>query len=85
MLNETVEDDDNKANLPDDWEEGLTFTAKSSRKYSFNPISLLFTTINKNNWGCSIVRPFLIFFYSVLFFRRFCEVPFHFDFFVFPK
>lgn len=32
VLNETVDDDD-KQNLPDDWEEGLTFTAKSSRKY----------------------------------------------------
>lgn len=34
VLNETVDDDD-KQNLPDDWEEGLTFTARSSRKYSF--------------------------------------------------
>lgn len=33
VLNETVEDDE-KQNLPDDWEEGLTFTARSSRKYS---------------------------------------------------
>lgn len=33
VLNETVdEDDDVKANLPEDWEEGLTFTAKASRK-----------------------------------------------------
>lgn len=31
VLNETVDDDD-KQNLPDDWEEGLTFTARSSRK-----------------------------------------------------
>lgn len=31
VLNETAEDDD-KQNLPDDWEEGLTFTARSSRK-----------------------------------------------------
>lgn len=31
VLNETV-DDDEKANLPEDWEEGLTFTAKTSRK-----------------------------------------------------
>ncbi|XP_055295270.1 sodium/hydrogen exchanger 3 isoform X18 [Sitodiplosis mosellana] len=30
VLNETV-DDDEKQNLPDDWEEGLTFTARSSR------------------------------------------------------
>ncbi|XP_031624309.1 sodium/hydrogen exchanger 3 isoform X4 [Contarinia nasturtii] len=29
VLNETV-DDDEKQNLPDDWEEGLTFTARSS-------------------------------------------------------
>lgn len=34
VLHETVDDDD-KANLPDDWEEGLTFTAKTSRKYSY--------------------------------------------------
>lgn len=33
VLNETVDDDD-KQNLPDDWEEGLTFTARSSRKYT---------------------------------------------------
>lgn len=46
MLNETVADDDNKANLPDDWEEGLTFTAKSSRKYSFDPIILLLIVSN---------------------------------------
>lgn len=34
VLNETVDDDDDdvKANLPEDWEEGLTFTAKASRK-----------------------------------------------------
>lgn len=33
VLNETVDDDD-KQNLPEDWEEGLTFTARSSRKYT---------------------------------------------------
>lgn len=38
MLNETV-DDDEKQNLPDDWEEGLTFTARSSRKYNLSHIS----------------------------------------------
>lgn len=37
VLNETQDDDeedddDEKKKLPDDWEEGLTFTAKSSRK-----------------------------------------------------
>lgn len=32
VLNETVDDDDVKPNLPEDWEEGLTFTAKASRK-----------------------------------------------------
>lgn len=37
VLNETV-DDDEKQNLPDDWEEGLTFTARSSRKY--HPLSI---------------------------------------------
>lgn len=39
VLNENQDDDgdddDEKKNLPDDWEEGLTFTAKSSRKYQF--------------------------------------------------
>lgn len=33
VLNETHDDED-KQNLPDDWEEGLTFTAKSSREYN---------------------------------------------------
>lgn len=37
VLNETQDDDDDvKKNLPDDWEEGLTFTAKSSRKYQLH-------------------------------------------------
>lgn len=34
VLHETVDDED-KANLPEDWEEGLTFTAKASRKFCF--------------------------------------------------
>lgn len=35
VLNETVEDDD-KTNQPDGWdEEGLTFTARSSREYTY--------------------------------------------------
>lgn len=38
VLNETV-DDDEKQNLPDDWEEGLTFTARSSRKYNLEYLS----------------------------------------------
>lgn len=31
VLNET--NDDENQNMPEDWEEGLTFTARSSRKY----------------------------------------------------
>lgn len=40
VLNETV-DDDEQQNLPDDWEEGLTFTARSSRKYNDSRDSIL--------------------------------------------
>lgn len=39
VLNETV-DDDEKQQLPEDWEEGLTFTARSSRKYTSFDINL---------------------------------------------
>lgn len=48
VLNETVEDDD-KQNLPEDWEEGLTFTARSSRKYH---LYFLFVV---NVWYCFLV------------------------------
>lgn len=34
VLNET--NDDENQNIPEDWEEGLTFTARSSRKYHTN-------------------------------------------------
>lgn len=48
VLNETVEEDD-KQNLPEDWEEGLTFTARSSRKYH---LYFLFVV---NVWYCFLV------------------------------
>lgn len=40
VLNETVEDDD-KQDLPDDWQEGLTFTARSSREYTKSSLDFI--------------------------------------------
>ncbi|XP_055295258.1 sodium/hydrogen exchanger 3 isoform X6 [Sitodiplosis mosellana] len=56
VLNETV-DDDEKQNLPDDWEEGLTFTARSSpEEDAKNNSSLLAHIANLPGFDASTAR-----------------------------